>query len=434
MTLSHQSRAVNSDIRQAQIDLDIAPHKILTTSTTKVTRWGGTYLQISQNHLLHPVLNPAVEKYKRTNRGKNDAIVETDESESGGTNKAGRAVAAADIGLTGTEWDEGIEVEAFLARPYQTKEIIEKGKKGAGLITGAQSLMLMHKLHSSCEASKPLSVKLLPASPSLQDRNRMVEQRTNSSLGVCVETARSVMRAELQDRFFGERPSNSRLVQLHMSKQMRSTVWLPASWQTLAETLYLRWLRLAAGHLNASTYQLRSSPNKRAKTGPSSSTALMLFDDDSDSADDPAAGDGSAGVENDEVTIEVERWKAISSDTVNSFKDKETGMINEYAFLWAKRNEFPLHYFVFRQTTSHLPHEGNVEQIFSLGGRLSDPNMNPAYLATLVFVGSNIKVYMPPKLDIWQRYLRKFSKNGKLLEADLGLQSAPEEGSAASDK
>ena len=96
--------------------------------------------------------------------------------------------------------------------------------------------------------------------------------------------------------------------------------------------------------------------------------------------------------------------------------------------------EFPLHYFVFRQTASHLPHEGDVEQIFSLGGRLSDPNMNPAYLATLVFVGSNIKVYMPPKLDIWQRYLRKFSKNGKLLEADLGLQSAPEEGAAASDK
>ena len=78
-------------------------------------------------------------------------------------------------------------------------------------------------------------------------------------------------------------------------------------------------------------------------------------------------------------------------------------------------------YFVFRQTASHLPHEGNVEQIFSLGGRLSDPNMNPAYLATLVFIGSNKKVYMPPKKDIWQRYLRKFSKNGKLVEAELGL-------------
>ena len=76
---------------------------------------------------------------------------------------------------------------------------------------------------------------------------------------------------------------------------------------------------------------------------------------------------------------------------------------------------------MFKQTASHIPHEGNVEQIFSLGGRLADPNMNLSFLAMLVFIGSNMKVYMPPVKDIWQRYLRKFSKNGKLLESDLGL-------------
>ena len=73
------------------------------------------------------------------------------------------------------------------------------------------------------------------------------------------------------------------------------------------------------------------------------------------------------------------------------------------------------------QLASHLPHEAKVEQIFSLGGRVSDPNINPDYLATLVFVGSNYKVYMPPKKDIYQRYLCKFTKGGKLLEAELGL-------------
>ena len=60
----------------------------------------------------------------------------------------------------------------------------------------------------------------------------------------------------------------------------------------------------------------------------------------------------------------------------------------------------------------------------SQAGRLSDPNINPAYLSTLVFVGSNLKFYVPPMNDIWQRHLRKFSKNGKLLEdacPDLGL-------------
>ena len=41
--------------------------------------------------------------------------------------------------------------------------------------------------------------------------------------------------------------------------------------------------------------------------------------------------------------------------------------------------------------------------------------MNPGYLATLVYMGANRKVYMPPVKDVWQRYLRKFTKNGKLL-------------------
>ena len=42
-----------------------------------------------------------------------------------------------------------------------------------------------------------------------------------------------------------------------------------------------------------------------------------------------------------------------------------------------------------------------------------------SHLATLVLVGSNQKVYMPPKKEFFQRYVRKFSKHGKLLEADL---------------
>ena len=78
------------------------------------------------------------------------------------------------------------------------------------------------------------------------------------------------------------------------------------------------------------------------------------------------------------MTSEVERWKAITSDTLKAYKDKGTGMLNEFALMWAMRKAFPLHYLVFKQTASHLPHEGKVEQIFSLGGRLSDPNINPA--------------------------------------------------------
>ena len=190
-----------------------------------------------------------------------------------------------------------------------------------------------------------------------------------------------------------------------------------------------RWLRKASGHIGGRG-PTRTSPRKKAKA--SSSTALVLFDDEEDCESD-ALFERREDETTDDVSVEVQKWKFISPETLSAFKDKDTSMINEFAFMWAKRKEFPLHYFVFRQTASHLPHEGNVEQIFSLGGRLSDPNMNPAYLATLVFIGSNLKVYMPPMKDIFQRYLCKFSKNGKLLEQDLGLTTAaPVSGAASS--
>ena len=38
------------------------------------------------------------------------------------------------------------------------------------------------------------------------------------------------------------------------------------------------------------------------------------------------------------------------------------------------------------ETASGLCHEGNVEQVFSLAGWLLDPNVDPAYLATLVSI------------------------------------------------
>ena len=38
------------------------------------------------------------------------------------------------------------------------------------------------------------------------------------------------------------------------------------------------------------------------------------------------------------------------------------------------RNAFPLHYIVFKQVSSHLCHEANTEQLFSLAGGLSDDN------------------------------------------------------------
>ena len=40
-------------------------------------------------------------------------------------------------------------------------------------------------------------------------------------------------------------------------------------------------------------------------------------------------------------------------------------------------DRFPLHYLIFKQTASHLPHEANVEQAFPRAGQLANPNLDP---------------------------------------------------------
>ena len=61
------------------------------------------------------------------------------------------------------------------------------------------------------------------------------------------------------------------------------------------------------------------------------------------------------------------------------------------------------------------------------GGLVSGKEDFGFWLLFFVIIGGNMKVYMPPTKDmIFQRYLRKFSKNGKLLDTDgLGFADAP---------
>ena len=64
-----------------------------------------------------------------------------------------------------------------------------------------------------------------------------------------------------------------------------------------------------------------------------------------------------------------------------------------------------------KKCASHLHHEANVEQIFSLAGRLSDPNLDPHRLPTLVRIHFNKKAFMPSKQAIRERYsFRKYRK------------------------
>ena len=63
---------------------------------------------------------------------------------------------------------------------------------------------------------------------------------------------------------------------------------------------------------------------------------------------------------------------------------------------------------VFRQAASHLPHEGNVEQVFSRAGNLSDPNMATDTLATLTSAAINGASYRPPVAAILDKYFKLF--------------------------
>ena len=110
---------------------------------------------------------------------------------------------------------------------------------------------------------------------------------------------------------------------------------------------------------------------------------------------------------------------------MREFRD-ESGIVNEFALVYHLRQSFPLHYVVFKQTASHLPHEGNSEQLFSRAGGLSDDNgkMDPARLAVWTSIGVNYSTFKPTDKQILERCMLKFSKGATavaLHQDDLGL-------------
>ena len=92
-------------------------------------------------------------------------------------------------------------------------------------------------------------------------------------------------------------------------------------------------------------------------------------------------------------------------------------MLNEFKMLWHFRYRFPLHYIVFKQVSSHLPHEANVEQYFSRAGAISDPNLDPAFLGILTMVGVNKRRFKPSVEAVKARYYEKF-RGSKAMEVE----------------
>ena len=76
--------------------------------------------------------------------------------------------------------------------------------------------------------------------------------------------------------------------------------------------------------------------------------------------------------------------------------------------MWQLRVLFPLDFFVFKQTVSHLAVEANVEQVFSRAGQLSEVNLDPDTLADMVSIMVNKHAYKPSLKDIMDKYYEMF--------------------------
>jgi hypothetical protein len=64
--------------------------------------------------------------------------------------------------------------------------------------------------------------------------------------------------------------------------------------------------------------------------------------------------------------------KISNSRLVQVYMSKQSGM-----------DVFPLYFFVFKQTASHLTAEVNVEHVFSRAGQLSEVNLDPDALVDM---------------------------------------------------
>ena len=341
---SNQIRAVAYGIREMQKDDGVPASRILATVDTMPTRWGNQYRQVQRNNSLKTTLDAVVGRWKREHNSKPDAIVELDPQDDPNS-KVGVPVPAQNLGMSGDEWDMSLEMEAFLEHPFQIKESIEH----KGYMTGAQGLIVLADLMKGCANDKPLVVKLHPPTAKLVDRKRKDELRPARLLCPVIAAGRTVLAKELRERFFdgAEVPSDVRLVQLYMTKQMPMEDWAPATWMASAKALYTKYLRDAAATQGAQPKRTVAAEQGRqaacADAGPG------LFRNIFQPPPAPAtATEADTTPPEDAVSFEIAMWKTIDQTTLQPFIDVD-GLLNEMALMYKLRHSFPLHYRVFKQ-------------------------------------------------------------------------------------
>lgn len=120
-----------------------------------------------------------------------------------------------------------------------------------------------------CDTKKHLFVKSSPKTASIADRNREGVRTSFADLDPLPHKLAEILGRELQERLFDLRPSNSRCVELRMSRQgdvmsSKSSMLSPEQ-KKICDTAYLQALRLAEsqglGKLSKKP-EVRMSPRK----------------------------------------------------------------------------------------------------------------------------------------------------------------------------
>ena len=363
--LQNQSREVNHGVKEVQQKAGIPHQKWIGGVRTNHTRWNNIKNQASRNNVMRPILTPVFQKYKREHATEVvllELYTSDDDSDDevprGPYSVPARAVDRKKVGFTDAAWEANLEFEAFLTKPAEMKELIEKKKT----ITGAQSFQLHYNLQKSCAPTRPLLIQLFPESISVKDRTRAFATLPADKLLPLVIEGRKEMVLQLEKRFFSIMPSEARLVQIFISKQVPAEKILTPQWFQVAEAHYLKWMRDAAIILEVTT---RVSPRLRAKKQRTSTGFFDAISDDNDDGDDD---DTTHGIGSDPVLLEVSKWSALDPSLLEVYKDSDN-LLDEFKMVFALRKQFPLHFTLFKQLAAHLPHEANAETTFSLSGR-----------------------------------------------------------------
>ena len=115
----------------------------------------------------------------------------------------------------------------------------------------------------------------------------------------------------------------------------------------------------------------------------------------------------AADVSDDPVSAEVQAWASLLQAEVALYRNS-LGLVDEFALISRLKRKFPLYHIVFRQSSSHLSHEGDVERVFSGAKARANAEMLSSMLRLITKIGMNKERYKPTVATIWSRYQEKY--------------------------